>query len=170
MVYYKGNNRKNTNDSEKTTITFESMLKKRCCYADSIANFDKTNEKDFMQTIRTNFKEEHVLKLEPEQIYAWLDSYRVMEKISLDPNINIIFEYVLPYEGGRRPDVILLSKELVIVLEFKMKNRIKEEDIDQVSAYARDLREYHYETRDKKVIPILVLTIDPCISCTERWY
>lgn len=158
MVYYKGNNRKNTNDSEKTTITFESMLKKRCCYADSIANFDKTNEKDFMQTIRTNFKEEHVLKLEPEQIYAWLDSYRVMEKISLDPNINIIFEYVLPYEGGRRPDVILLSKELVIVLEFKMKNRIKEEDIDQVSAYARDLREYHYETRDKKVIPILVLT------------
>ena len=92
MVYYKGNNRKNTNDSEKTTITFESMLKKRCCYADSIANFDKTNEKDFMQTIRTNFKEEHVLKLEPEQIYAWLDSYRVMEKISLDPNINIIFE------------------------------------------------------------------------------
>ena len=42
MVYYKGNNRKNTNDSEKTTITFESMLKKRCCYADSIANFDKT--------------------------------------------------------------------------------------------------------------------------------
>ena len=158
MVYYKGNNRKNTNNSEKTTITFESMLKKRCCYADSIANFDKTNEKDFMQTIRTNFKEEHVLKLEPEQIYAWLDSYRVMEKISLDPNINIIFEYVLPYEGGRRPDVILLSKELVIVLEFKMKNRIKEEDIDQVSAYARDLREYHYETRDKKVIPILVLT------------
>ena len=158
MVYYKGNNRKNTNDSEKTTITFESMLKKRCCYADSIANFDKTNEKDFMQTIRTNFKEEHVLKLEPEQIYAWLDSYRVMEKISLNFNINIIFEYVLPYEGGRRPDVILLSKELVIVLEFKMKNRIKEEDIDQVSAYARDLREYHYETRDKKVIPILVLT------------
>ena len=156
MVYYKGNNRRNKIDSEKTTITFESMLKKRCCYADSIANFDKTNEKDFMQTIRTNFKEEHVFKLEPEQIYAWLDSYRVMEKISLDPNI--IFEYVLPYEGGRRPDVILLSKELVIVLEFKMKNRIKEEDIDQVSAYARDLREYHYETRDKKVIPILVLT------------
>lgn len=151
MVYYEENNK-------KTTITFESMLNKRCCYADSIANFEKTNEKDFMQTIRTNFKEEHVLKLEPEQIHAWLDSYRVMEKISLDPNINIIFEYVLPYEGGRRPDVILLSKELVIVLEFKMKNRIKEEDIDQVSAYARDLREYHYETRDKKVIPILVLT------------
>ena len=158
MVYYKENNRRNKIDSEKTTITFESMLKKRCCYADSIANFDKTNEKDFMQTIRRNFKEEHVLKLEPEQIYAWLDSYRVMEKISLDPNINIIFEYVLPYEGGRRPDVILLSKELVIVLEFKMKNRVKEEDIDQVSAYARDLREYHYETRDKEVIPILVLT------------
>ena len=39
-----------------------------------------------------------------------------------------------------------------------MKFSIKEEDVDQVSAYARDLREYHYETRDKEVIPILVLT------------
>lgn len=158
MVNYKQNDKGNGIESKPTTITFESMLKKRCCYADSIANFNKTNEKDFMQTIRTNFNEEHVLKLHKEQIFAWLDSYRVMKKISLDPNINIIFEYVLPYEGGRRPDVILLSKELLIVLEFKMKNRIKEEDVDQVSAYARDLREYHYETRDKKVIPILVLT------------
>ena len=39
-----------------------------------------------------------------------------------------------------------------------MKYKIKEEDLDQVSAYARDLREYHYQSRDKNVVPILVLT------------
>ena len=143
---------------EPITINFESMLKKRCCYADSIANFEKEDEDSFKEKIISNFKEEHTLELSKEQINAWIDSFRVMKTLSLDPNINIIFEYVLPYEGGRRPDVILLSKEQLIVLEFKMKNTIKEEDVDQVSAYARDLREYHYETRDKDVIPLLVLT------------
>lgn len=142
-----------------TTIIFESALQKRCCYADSIANFMKTNLNEFNNTIRTNFNEGFSFaELSKGQIKAWEDSYKVMKNISLNPNINIIFEYVLPYEGGRRPDVILLSKEHVIVLEFKMKGQIKEEDLDQVSAYVRDLREYHYQTRDKDVVPILVLT------------
>ena len=142
-----------------TTIIFESALKKRYCYADSIANFMKTDLKQFNDTIRTNFKERFTFaELSKGQIIAWEDSYNVMKNLSLNPKINIIFEYVLPYEGGRRPDVILLSKERVIVLEFKMKDRIKEEDLDQVSAYERDLREYHYQTREKEVTPILVLT------------
>ena len=117
-----------------TTISFESMLKKRYCYADSIADFNKIELDEFNATIRTNFNDGVALELSQGQIDAWEDSYHVMKRLSLNPDINIIFEYVLPYEGGGRPDVILLSKELVIVLEFKMKNRIKEEDLDQVSA------------------------------------
>jgi hypothetical protein len=31
----------------------------------------------------------------------------------------IVFEYELPFEGGRRPDVVLLAGETVFVLEFK---------------------------------------------------
>lgn len=141
-----------------TTISFESMLKKRYCYADSIADFNKIELDEFNATIRTNFNDGVALELSQGQIDAWEDSYNVMKRLSLNPYINIIFEYVLPYEGGRRPDVILLTKELVIVLEFKMKGKIKDEDLDQVSAYARDLREYHFQTRDKDVVPILVLT------------
>lgn len=143
----------------QTTTTFESIPKKRYCYADTIANFKKEDEDSFMEKMKTNFKG-YGLKLSDEQIDAWRDSYRVLEEISLDPNINIIFEYVLPYEGGRRPDTLLLSKERVVVLEFKMKKTAKqlEADIDQVSGYARDLIGYHYETREKEVTPILVLT------------
>lgn len=74
-----------------------------------------------------------------------------MQNLNLNPNLNIIFEYVLPYESGRRPDIILLSNEHVVILEFKMKNEAKYEDIDQVKAYARDIREYHYESRGKKL-------------------
>ena len=33
--------------------------------------------------------------------------------------IYLIFEYRLKYEGGRRPDVILLTDTEVVILEFK---------------------------------------------------
>ena len=61
---------------EPITINFESMLKKRCCYADSIANFEKEDEDSFKEKIISNFKEEHTLELSKEQINAWIDSFR----------------------------------------------------------------------------------------------
>lgn len=149
---------KNSEDNSDETITFDKMIKGRCCYVDSIANFNKENENDFINKVKSTFLEEHLVELSDSQINAWVDSFRVMQNINLNPNLSIIFEYVLPYESGRRPDIILLSNEQVVILEFKMKNQIKNEDIDQVKAYARDIREYHYESRDKEVIPFLVLT------------
>ena len=149
---------KNSEDNVDETITFDKMIKGRCCYVDTIANFNKENERDFINKVKSTFLEEHLVDLSDSQINAWADSFRVMQNLNLNPNLNIIFEYVLPYESGRRPDIILLSNDHVVILEFKMKNEVKYEDIDQVKAYARDIREYHYESRDKEVIPLLVLT------------
>jgi hypothetical protein len=67
-----------------------------------------------------------------------------------------ILEYELPREGGRRPDIILLQDSAILVIEFKNKTRVHLGDIDQVSAYARDLREYHSECHGLPVIPILL--------------
>lgn len=67
-----------------------------------------------------------------------------------------ILEYELPQEGGRRPDIIFLQDAAVLVIEFKNKERIHLGDIDQVAAYARDLREYHSECQNVPVIPILL--------------
>ena len=148
----------NDDNKESKIITFDSVMVKRCCYADFFSNFIKENEEQFLEKINSTFLEEHVLNLGSSQVDAWIDSFKILRKLDLNPNVSIIFEYVLPYESGRRPDVLLLSKDHLIVLEFKMKDEIKPEDIDQVDAYARDLREYHYESRDKEIIPILVLT------------
>jgi len=70
----------------------------------------------------------------------------------------IVFEFELPLEGGRRPDVVVLAGESVIVLEFKMTERASPADIDQVTAYARDLGEYHAGSHDPPVWPVLVAT------------
>jgi len=70
----------------------------------------------------------------------------------------VIFEYELPRERGRRPDVVILTGSQVLVLEFKESGVLLQAHVDQVAAYARDLRHYHAGSHDKLVDPILVLT------------
>jgi DUF2075 family protein len=69
----------------------------------------------------------------------------------------IAFEYELPLEGGRRPDVVVLAGGSVLVLEFKSSPFPEAPQIDQVEAYARDLADYHEGTHGRPAIPILVL-------------
>lgn len=70
----------------------------------------------------------------------------------------IAFEYELPMEGGRRPDVVVLAGSAVLVLEFKDVAAASVAAIDQVAAYASDLSEFHEATHGRTVIPIVVLT------------
>jgi len=73
----------------------------------------------------------------------------------------VIFEYELPRERGRRPDVVILTGSQVMVLEFKEASALLRAHVDQVAAYARDLRHYHAASHDKLVDPVLVLTRSP---------
>ena len=100
-----------------------------------------------------------------EQANAWIQCLSVMRQTLRDVCIampdairwGVIFEYELPLEGGRRPDVVVLAGDRVVVLEFKQNPRITQAAIDQVEAYARDLAEYHSESHGKVTTPILVL-------------
>lgn len=147
---------------EKTMAPVAKMPKcimnERCCYASVFSEFKSISEEEFIKKMKSAFSEEYALALGSEQIHAWKDCFKVMQELNLDPSVGIIFEYALPYESGRRPDVILLSEDKVLILEFKMKNGILEADVDQAAAYARDIREYHFESRNREVIPYLVLT------------
>ena len=136
---------------------------KRYCYANSVENFLNENKNNWLKIMENKFRENYNLELGELQIKAWDDSFEQLKKIlvkieEIKKNFNIIFEYELPYEGGRRIDVIILSNEKVFILEFKMKKNFLVEDIDQTVAYFRDIQEYHFESRNKKIIPILVLT------------
>ena len=71
---------------------------------------------------------------------------------------SVIFEFELPFEGGRRPDVVVLAGDAVVVLEFKGAPIPTLAYLDQVAAYARDLADYHEGSRGKLVSPVLVST------------
>lgn len=98
-----------------------------------------------------------------EQIRAWNDSipplqHEVDEILEADADAmhyTAILEYELPMES-RRPDVILLSRGVVVVLELKGKTSPSQADLDQTAAYARDLRCYHCECANRPVMPIVV--------------
>lgn len=155
----------------------------RCCYYNSVENFLKEDEENWLKTMCNSFNSLYHLPLEEPQEKAWRDCFKVLqnELVSVNdkyPGLQIIFEYALPYESGRRPDVILLSEEYLVVLEFKQYDYVLPADVDQVKSYVRDLREYHYESRNKKVVPVLLLTgteekkpqrYDGIMLCSKNW-
>ena len=99
------------------------------------------------------------------QVRAWQDAMpplqrEVGESVSRDGDEvsrsqSAILEYQLPLEA-RRPDVIFLVEGAVVVLELKGKESPTQADLDQVAAYARDLRCYHRDCEHVPVYPVLV--------------
>jgi Schlafen group 3, DNA/RNA helicase domain len=100
----------------------------------------------------------------PEQLRAWDESIpplqaEVGQVLGREPSAttySAILEYQLPMEQ-RRPDVIFLLGGVILVLELKGKAIAELADIDQASAYARDLRAYHRDCEDRNVRAALVL-------------
>jgi len=100
-----------------------------------------------------------------EQVRAWDHSIpqlqtEVREVVEAEPDADrytAILEYELPLEA-RRPDVILLVRGAVVVLELKGKSAATQADIDQAAAYARDLRCYHRHCTGQDVHAVLVPT------------
>jgi hypothetical protein len=100
-----------------------------------------------------------------EQERAWRDSIPPLQaevdEVLLRDNLanaySAILEYELPMDT-RRPDVLLLVGAGVMVVELKGKLAPSQADLDQVSAYARDLRAYHRDCHGREVRPVLVPT------------
>jgi hypothetical protein len=100
------------------------------------------------------------------QVVAWQESYEIIQAVLGSILLNhpaaivwgIIFEYELPRERGRRPDVLILAGDQLIILEFKGYGEIRTAHLDQVAAYARDLKYYHEKSRGLRIYPVLVLT------------
>lgn len=126
----------------------------------SLPDFTLASPGDIRQRLQ-NF----VRDASPEQIRAWTDSIpplqlearEVMARDQHSHTYSTILEYELPLES-RRPDVVLLVGNGVLVLELKGKSEPSQADIDQAAAYARDLRCYHRECWSREVVPVLVPT------------
>lgn len=105
----------------------------------------------------------HSFEISKEQSDAWEkqigDLQTRLEECGIEGDI--IFEYDI-VRLGKRIDVILLIRHMVFSLEFKNgKSIYTAQDAQQAEDYAIDIKNFHKESEDLYVCPILIATDAP---------
>lgn len=127
-------------------------------YCNSIPGFIKENSESIIgQLVR------HSFEINKEQSDAWdnqiQELQRRLEECKMEGDI--IFEYDI-VRLGKRIDVILLIRHMVFSLEFKNgKNVFTAQDAQQAEDYALDIKNFHKESENLYVCPILIATDAP---------
>lgn len=134
--------------------TFASQSGK-AYYCNSIPGFIKdTSDTIVGQLVR------HAFEINTDQRDAWNNQIselqRRLEECGMEGDI--IFEYDI-VRLGKRIDVILLIRHMVFSLEFKNgKDAFTAQDAQQAEDYAIDIKNFHKESEDLYVCPILIAT------------
>ena len=96
-----------------------------------------------------------------DQKDAWSEEIVTMKEVLQpwkDENGEIIFEYSIP-RLGKRIDVVVLLRGIVFAVEFKAgQDAYLRADMEQVLDYALDLKNFHAESHNRTIVPILVAT------------
>lgn len=124
-------------------------------YQNDINSFKNQNSEEIFGIIAHNDEYDSGAK----QKDAWIAQIDILKRaLNKIDRGSILFEYTLPRVGGRT-DNILLINNTIFVLEFKVgTDTYDSEAIRQVRTYCFDLANYHEESRDCKIVPILIAT------------
>ena len=102
----------------------------------------------------------HSFEINKEQSNAWENQISELQKRleSHQMEGDIIFEYDI-VRLGKRIDVVLLIRSMVFSLEFKNGKKIfTAQDAQQAEDYAIDIKNFHKESENLYVCPILIAT------------
>lgn len=124
-------------------------------YCNSIPGFIKDNSTSIIgQLVK------HAFEINTEQRDAWDNQINELQKRleACQMEGDIIFEYDI-VRLGKRIDVILLIRHMVFSLEFKNGKKVfTAQDAQQAEDYAIDIKNFHKESENLYVCPILVAT------------
>jgi hypothetical protein len=139
-------------------------------WAGSASAFCSLTEAQLLDALEAHHRDLWGTRASTSQKAAWRTEYAVLQDAfracalalpEVAPDWGVVFEYEMPLEGGRRPDIVVLAGRSLVVLEFKSASLPSQADVDQVAAYARDLVDYHAASHDLVPRPMLVLTGAP---------
>ncbi len=131
----------------------------RAWWSGALSKFRLSDPAAVLGALSTRLVETHVTNRET-QIGAWRKQIDVLNGATADlpPDCRLLFEYPL-LRLGRRIDAILVTQTAILVLEFKVGDRvIAERDRQQVEDYALDLQDFHAGSLDHPIAPILIAT------------
>lgn len=123
-------------------------------YSASISKFVSSSTQEILGTLTEN----NGFTLESTQKEAWLQEIHILKDILQDHEGSVFFEYSIP-RMGRRIDVVLIIKNVIFILEFKVgEKEFLSSGIDQVFDYALDLKNFHETSHNHLIVPILIAT------------
>lgn len=126
----------------------------RCYYHTKIASFILESDSQILGELALH----HGFDLNDAQRNAWLQQIALLKVWLAEIDGTIAFEYVIP-RIGKRIDCIVLTAGLIFAIEFKVgEQKHQRHAIDQVMDYALDLKNFHENSHDRKIIPILIST------------
>lgn len=141
------------------------MAAKRFYYGENISVFLKRKPAELIGTLALasgrddNGQTKRSWLAETEVLQASLAGFRGRG--------SVFFEYSIP-RMGRRADVIAVIDTVIFVLEFKTEEqKFTREALIQVWDYALDLKNFQLGTRDRTVVPILVVPGEKDSRCSE---
>ena len=127
---------------------------KRSFYSDTIFNFQLTTSENILGVLASN----NEFSLELTQREAWLKQIHILKGILGIYEGAIFFEYSIP-RMGKRIDVVLIIKNVIFILEFKIgEKEFLLSASDQVLDYGLDLKNFHETSHEHLIAPILIAT------------
>lgn len=134
------------------------MFRLNSYYEDSINKFLNRDIDNILGIISSNNSS---AETKIQQKNTWIQEINILKRELKGLDGRVIFEYTIP-RMGKRVDNIILHKNIIFVLEFKCgSEKYYRMDYDQVYDYALDLKNFHKESFDKFVVPILIATDAP---------
>ena len=123
-------------------------------YSDTISDFLEKSTETIIGEISVNGRLGHI----HTELYAWEFQISLLKDILKDFKGHLFFEFSIP-RMGRRVDCILIIKNIVFVIEFKVgEKEFLNHNIEQVWDYALDLKNFHKPSHEILLVPILVAT------------
>lgn len=99
-----------------------------------------------------------------KQTTSWNEEIILLKRVFLELSKSrqellestILLEYPIA-RREKRIDIVLLINDIVTIIEFKAgKAKYERSDIEQLTDYCLDLRDFHFESRKRKIVPILL--------------
>lgn len=124
-------------------------------YSSPVSSFLTDDNERILGVLTT----EHHHALEEDQRGAWLQQLSILKAaLACRPDGRIFLEIYIP-RMGKRADVVLITENIVFVIEFKVGAREHAlSGFKQVEDYALDLKNFHEGSHIVPIVPVLVST------------
>lgn len=138
-----------------------------CYYKSTATVFLQASKEQLLGELTKSASQDTHDSIKMPQAVSWKDEIILLKNAlplieSIDNKASIILEYFIP-RRSKRIDAVVLTSGIVLVLEFKnndldVNGTYKRSDMEQCEDYALDLRDFHKESKDRVIVPILIDT------------